>query len=292
MTIIESSQSSSLDAALERFAKEARREEFETGRYHCKYYVWGSGPPLLIAHGMGDTSLSYIPLVAALSRDFQCIAYDQPYGPQDGSRLNRYTHGDLVADALALLDHLEIRQCDFFGTSFGSTIVLATMHAASQRIGHGVVAGGFAFRKLSPGEKLLASVAQVLPGSARQLPLRRLINSHNFGPSIAYRQEYFEYLLQVSKNLPIRGIARKAKMIGRTDLRSILPEIQQPVLVITGDCDALVGRRCVETLLKGLPQTTHVELTDCGHFAHYSHPEVVAEVVRRFLRPAACPLAH
>jgi pimeloyl-ACP methyl ester carboxylesterase len=241
---------------------------------------------------MGDTSLSYIPLAAALSRDFQCIAYDQPYGPRDGVKLNRYTHKDLVTDTLTLLDHLGIRRCDFYGTSFGSTIVLATMHKAPERIGHGVVAGGFAFRKLSPAEKLLARVGGVLPGSARRLPLRRLINSHNFGPSLAYRQEYFEYLCQVSKNLPIRGIARKAQMIGRTDLRSILPEIHQPVLVITGDCDALVGRTCSQTLLTGLPQATHVELTDCGHFAHYSHPEVVAEVVRRFLKPVACPLAH
>jgi pimeloyl-ACP methyl ester carboxylesterase len=138
---------------------------------------------------------------------------------------------------------------------------------------------------------MLARVAQVLPGRARRMPLRRLVNAYNFGPASAYRKEYLEYLLKVSGEPPIRGMARRALMIDRTDLRPILPDIQQPVLVITGDCDALVGRQCAETLLLGLPQATHIELTDCGHFAHYSHPEAVAEIVRRFLKPAACPLA-
>jgi 3-oxoadipate enol-lactonase len=291
VTTIESGEILSLDVALDRFAKEAQRDEWDTGRYRCAYYVWGSGPPLLIAHGMGDTSLSYIPLIALLARDFQCIAYDQPYGSGDGGNLSRYTHGDMVADALALLDHLGVTQSYFFGTSFGSTIVLAALHEAPRRIPRAVIAGGFAFRKLSRAERLLARIAQVLPGQARRMPLRRLVNEYNFGPAATYRKEYLAYLLQVSGEPPIRGMAKRALMIDRTDLRPILPTIEQPVLVITGDCDALVGRQCAETLVGGLPQATHIEMTDCGHFPHYSHPEALAEIVRRFLKPAACPLA-
>ena len=34
-----------LEIALSRFAKEGRPGVFDTGRYLCRYALWGSGPP-------------------------------------------------------------------------------------------------------------------------------------------------------------------------------------------------------------------------------------------------------
>ena len=62
----------------------------------------------------------------------------------------------------------------------------------------------------------------------------------------------------------------------------------RPVLLVCGDSDPLVGAACESVLLRGLPNVARVELNQCGHFPCFSHPEVLAEVIRRFLTPPAC----
>jgi len=83
-------------------------------------------------------------------------------------------------------------------------------------------------------------------------------------------------------------VARRALLLHRIDFRPILTEIRQPVLVVSGDCDPLVNHECAAVLRDGLPGAEHVELDECGHFPQYTHPEVLAEVVARFLTPPPC----
>src|SRR5438105_1652964 len=76
-----------LAEALARFESEAVRGVCATGRYRCRYFVWGEGPPLLFIHGMGDSSSAYVPMISVLAKEFRCIAYDQPTGKGDGAPL-------------------------------------------------------------------------------------------------------------------------------------------------------------------------------------------------------------
>jgi pimeloyl-ACP methyl ester carboxylesterase len=57
------------------------------------------------------------------------------------------------------------------------------------------------------------------------------------------------------------------------------------VLLVCGERDPLIGRSYDETLLKGLPNAGRVLIEGCGHTPSYTHPEVLAEVVRQFLTP-------
>src|SRR6516162_569228 len=119
----------SLQAILDRFARAAHQGVCDTGRYRCPYFVWGHGPPLLCIPGLADDACSFVQLSYRLSDHFQCIAYDLPAGGRDGACLSRYSQPDLAADVFALLDHLQVRQSCLFGSSFGSTVALAAMHA-------------------------------------------------------------------------------------------------------------------------------------------------------------------
>ena len=125
-----------------------------------------------------DDAESFILTVAQLTEEFRCIAYSLPTGKGDGAALRRYSHANLVEDAIALLDGLGIRQTYVFGSSFGSTIALAAMHARPDRIARAVLQGGFARRPLAPAEVMLARLCRYLPGPAGALPLRTSILRH------------------------------------------------------------------------------------------------------------------
>lgn len=279
----------SLDETLHRFEREAIQGVCDTGRYRCPYYIWGDGPPLVFIHGLCDDSRSFVLPIATLSRHFRCIAYDLPGNPGDGSKLNGYQHPHFVTDLHALLDHLGLRSCDLFGSSFGSTIALRAMHGRPERFPRAVLQGGFARRSLALPEVLLASLARYWPWPMHRLPLRvPIIRRAHSPPFASAPSENWDFFLERSGAPIMRAVAHRALILHDIDLRNLLPEIPQPVLLICGDADPLVDKKCEAVLQAGLPQATRAELQNCGHLPQFTHPEVMAELILRFLMPLPC----
>jgi pimeloyl-ACP methyl ester carboxylesterase len=272
-----------------RFEREALHGICDTGRYRMPYYVWGNGPPLLFIHGLGDNSRSFLLPISRLSTYFRCIAYDQPSGHRDGACLRRYTHDHLVADVWALLDHLGLRQSYVLGSSFGSTVALKAMHARPERLPRGILQGGLVYRPLRRAERFLAFWGRFLPGRMARVPLREEMLLKCIGTA-SFKEAFpdiWEYFLDCSGRAYLAAVAHQARMLHHLDLRPILPAIRQPILLICGDQDRVVPRPHEEMLLQGLPNAGRVVFKDCGHMPSYTHPEILAEVIRQFLTPPA-----
>jgi pimeloyl-ACP methyl ester carboxylesterase len=279
--------------ALRRLNQEASHGVSDTGRYRCRYFSWGQGPALVFVPGVAASGRSFVLPIALLAAHFRCIAYDLPMGHGDQARLGRLTHGGLVADLFALLDHLDIAQAYVYGSSFGSTIALAAMHARPQRLPRAVLQGGFAWRPLARTELALARMARYWPGRMRLLPFRvKAMQRVHHGPFADRDPAIWRYFLEASGDVPIATLARHGLLLHQTDLRPILGTIHQPVLMICGDRDPLVRPEHEEILLQGLPNVRRLELDNCGHFPYYTHAELLAALMRQFLTPpAALPIS-
>ncbi len=274
-----------LAEALARWEREARVGVCPTGRYRMPYFVWGSGPPITFVHGLADRAKSFVPVMEPLRRQFTCVAYELPAGGADGARLGAYRHRHLVEDLFTLLDHLGLRRSYLFGSSFGTTITLAALHARPERLPRAVLQGGFAYRPLARWEAVLCRFARYWPGPMSTLPLRGRLDYPADVRSFRHCPELWEFLQANNGSQPKAAVARRALMIPGIDLRPILPEIRQPVLMLCGDCDPIVPSACEGPLLQGLPNVERVEFPDCGHYPQYTHAPLVAELVRRFFTP-------
>jgi pimeloyl-ACP methyl ester carboxylesterase len=277
-----------LHEVLDRYFREAERGVCDTGRYRCPYYTWGQGPPLVFIPGLCDDSLSFVLPIARLKDHFRCVAFNLPGSLGDGARLGRYHHHDYILDLVALLDHLKLSEAYLFGSSFGSTIALAAMGLEPGRFPRGVLQGGFAWRPLARAEVMLASWARYWRGAMAALPFRgALLGTSHETPFFHRGPAAWNFFLQRTGAPPMAAVARRALTMHQLDLRPLLRRIQAPVLLICGDHDRLVGKDCEAELQRGLPVSVRAELENCGHLPHYSHPEVLADVVRRFLTPGA-----
>ena len=288
LTRVETPAAIPLADALAAWDREARRGVLDTGRYRMPYFVWGTGPPLVFIHGLADRSRAFVPVMAALRHEVTCVGYELPDGATDGARLGAYRHRHLVADLLALLDHLDVKQAALFGSSFGSTIALATLHDHPDRAGRAVLQGGFAYRPLVVWERVLCRFARYWRGTMGTLPLRERL--HHPADVRVFRDwpELFELHRENFDVVPKAAAARRGLMILDVDLRPKLPAIRQPVLMICGDCDPIVPAACEGPLLERLPHVARVELPGCGHYPQYTHATLVAEIVRQFLAAPAC----
>jgi pimeloyl-ACP methyl ester carboxylesterase len=281
----------SLPVALARFEKEARHGTCDTGRYRMPYFSWGAGPPVVFIHGLGDSARSFALPMAHLSRAFRCVGYELPAGRTDGARLGRYTHAALVDDLFALLDHLALPRSYLLASSFGATIALAALAARPERVPRAILQGGLAHRRLVRGERFFAWLARWLPGTMGGVPKREKVLRKGFQRDFAGRpEELWRYFIAVTARPRVQALGYQARWMDSLDLRPLLPAIRQPVLLVCGDRDRLVPPRFQDELMRGLPSAGRVVIEDCGHIPSYTHPELFAEVVCRFLTPG-CPEA-
>lgn len=286
---IESAEPMSVAETLALMRREARAGSTDTGRYRCRFTVWGDGPPLVFVHGLSDVAQSFALVMAHLRRDFTCIAYELPTGRGDGAKLGRYKHQHLADDLFALLDFLGLKQTYLFASSFGTTVSIRAMAAEPSRFVRAIFQGGFAYRPVGAQERMMCQVMRYLPGPMRSLPLRTTLSNREEHAIIAAGpRDRFDFMLDNCGGVPIATVARIALMIDAIDLRHLLPKIPRPVLLIGGDQDHIVPRECEMQLLAGLPFADRAEIPDCGHVPQYTHAPLVAELTRRFLTPPAC----
>lgn len=269
--------------ALDRWRREASHGVLDTGRYRCRYVVWGRGPTLVLIPGIACAASTFSLLISRLQEHFRCVSFDLPDGVDDGACLRSYRHEDLASDLFAVLDHLHIHECTVLGFSFGATIALAAMQREPRRFWRGILQSGFAHRELSRAEVFCATWARFLPGRLGHVPMvRRILERNHREPFRAREPEVWDYFVTEHQRVPLAAFASRVMMVHRLDLRPKLPGITQPVLLVCGDRDPLIGKTCEADLQRGLVQVARAELEQCGHLPHLTHPEVLAEIVQQF----------
>jgi pimeloyl-ACP methyl ester carboxylesterase len=277
-----------LDDCLRQWDAGAEPGEFDTGRYRCRYVTWGRGPALVFIPGLSTDARSFVLPIARLRRDFRCVAYDLPTGAGDGANLAGYRHDDLRDDLLALLDHLGLDRAYLLGFSFGATVALSALAGRPRRFPRAVLVGGFARRRLAAAEVFLAHWARYWPGRLADAPLVESVLRRNHHAAFAGRPGAdWQFFVEHSGRPAWRTFAHRALLLHQTDLRPLLPAVTQPVLLVHGDRDPLVPGAAQDELRRGLPNATRAEIEACGHQPQFTHPEVLAELVRQYLTPAA-----
>ena len=273
-----------LQASLRRFSTEAVLSDFAAPGYRMRYWSWGDGPPLVVVHGLNDVPQSFALVMEQLCDSFRCIAIALPEGGHDEAILHRYRHEDFTRDLVALLDHLGLEQTDLLGSSFGTTIVIRTAAAFPDRVRRVVLQGGFAYRPLSDIERFLANLGQSWPWRMGDLPLRPRIMRRLEARAFAAAPEMLKFLIETSGETPIRAASHRAHILQTLDLRPLLPRIPHSVLLLGGDCDAIVPRSCEAVLEASLSCVRRVEFSPCGHYPQYIHPDAMALAIRNHLR--------
>lgn len=260
---------------------EAEVGEWPGPRYNLRYRTLGNGPLLVLIPGIAATYRGYGPTLRRLARRFRTVIYDYPgEHPGDRADLGRITHDDLVDDVFGLIDHLEADRAYLFGLSFGTTITLSALHRRPQSFPKAALQGGFAHRGFSPAERMALLLGRRLPGTSARLPFRNqalAISSKRHFPS--GQDDLWAFYLEQNGLTPIASLSHRLDLVSRLDLRPVLGEIPNEILLIQGDDDRIVGRRHFDELTAKLPGALGRLWPGVGHQPHYTHPGALAEMV-------------
>jgi pimeloyl-ACP methyl ester carboxylesterase len=265
---------------LREFHRQADAWYLDRKNFRIPGRIFGSGRPLYLLNGFSGTHELHA-LLAWLLRDrYRCVLFDYATPASRGS----VTLADLADDVVAVADASGDRQFDVFAPLFGGVVALEAMRRHPDRIGHGILQGAFAHRHLSRAERLLIRSCTWHPGKLRHLPLRGILQTQShrrwFPP---FDRTRWQFLFDNTGSVPLADMARRAAIVRDCDLRPVLKEINQPILLVRTEGEGKILEECCGILASGLSGAKVEWMNDTGHFPYLTHPHRLAKLIDGFL---------
>lgn len=220
-----------------------------------------SAPPLVLVHGLGMSSQSFLPVLPYLARDFHVFAPDLP-GCGDSDKPAEVFGVPQLVDSLVLwLDAVGLEQAIFVGHSLGGQLVCQLAGTYPERVGRAV---------------LVAPTPDPSSPTAWQKALRLAVDGL-YEPTSLIVSATRDYL----KANPSR-MWRTLKYALRSDVERRAATVQAPTLVIRGERDPVVTGPWVRRLASIIPNASVHEIPDGTHGLPAQSPEPLADLILEF----------
>jgi pimeloyl-ACP methyl ester carboxylesterase len=252
----------------------------------------GSGPPVVMLHGLGATKVSFLTTVAALAPVHRAIAIDLPgFGDSDKPIRARYHAPYFARAVVALLDALELERTDVVGNSMGGRIAIEVGLRTPDRVNRlGLLAPSLAWLRDRPWAPLLRLAApqlgliQPAPRAAVEAIVKRVVPGAGEEWTAAGIDEFLRSYLTPRGRAAFYAAARNIYLEephGPRGLWTRLPDLQPPGLFVWGRRDKLVPLAFADHVAAALPSAEHLVL-DCGHVPQLEAPRKTHEALREF----------
>jgi len=221
------------------------------------------------------------PLARELESHFQVISF-QLRGEEDAFALRqRFGLSDVVSDLEEFLDWYGLECPPVLGVSFGGVLALelAARHPCRMQA---LLTQGVGPR-FEPG--LLQQVAGAVL-SRYPLPADNPFVNQFFNLFFGTKQKpgpLFDFVTRQCWQTDQSVMAHRFGLVEQLDLTDRLPRVRVPSLVMAGARDLLVSGQGLQEMAQSLSGCRAVRLPGAGHLAFVTHPEAVAEEVKRFL---------
>lgn len=270
------------------------RIETEAGSYSA--LEAGTGPPVVMLHGLGGNKASFLPTVAALAPSFRTIAVDLlGFGDSDKPLGASYGPEFQARGVARLLDALGLQRAHLLGHSMGGRVALELgFRDPGRTLGLVLMTPAMAWLRnrrfapflrwvrpelgllqIAPRPVVEAFMKRVLPGAGTSLGASAIDEFVRVYTTARGRAAFYAAVRHVYLDEPHgeRGFW--------TRLRSLAPDS----LFIWGRQDQLVPIAYARHVERALPAAAHVEL-DCGHLPQFERPRETHAAIAKFLRGA------
>jgi pimeloyl-ACP methyl ester carboxylesterase len=263
----------------------------------------GTGPALLLLHGLGCDHTTWLPVVAALARRYTVIAPDLLGHGLSAKPRADYSVGGYANGMRDLLTVLGIDKVTVVGHSFGGGVAMQFAYQFPERTERMVlVATGGMGPEVSPAIRAItlpgfhqAMGLVTLPG-VRHLTKAGLRALAASGVSQARDLDEVAEIVDSFKDPRARRAIRhvvsavvdwRGQIVTMVD-RAYLTQAM-PMCVIWGTDDAVIPVRHAGIAAEYAPGAIVEVIANAGHFPHKDHPQRFVKIVDEFIRthPAA-----
>jgi len=274
---------------------------------HERAYVKvGSGPALLLLHGLGCDHTTWAPVISALARRYTVIAPDLLGHGRSAKPRADYSVGGYANGMRDLLTVLGIDRVTVVGHSFGGGVAMQFAYQFPERTERMILVapGGLgpevtpAIRAITlPGfDPLMALVTRPVVRQATKVGLHALAGS---GISAARDLDEVADIIESFKDRAsrqaIRHVVRavvdwRGQIVTMAD-RAYLTQAM-PMCVVWGAEDQVIPAKHARNAADMAPSATVEVIPNAGHFPHKDHPQRFVKIVHDFIRSTEPAVYH
>jgi len=258
-----------------------REEKVAIGGVEVNYKIAGKGQPVLILHGWGGSSDSWVKVQEILAqKKMQVISLDLPGFGKSSDPSRAWDINDYISLLLKFSEKTGLEKFSIVGHSFGGGLAVKLAAEHSERIEKLILTGAAVFRspkRLNWRQKtslFLASSGALLKG----IPLIDKTIYPFFRRFVYHFAGVHDYQ---RANEVMKATFRK---INKEDLGVCLPLIKKPVLIIWGKKDRSTPVNDAFAIQKLVPDSKIKIIEGAGHSPHLDQPEILAGLIADFIR--------
>lgn len=237
-------------------------------------------PALLLINPLGTTVDFWEPMIDRLAEHNWVIRFDLRGHGRSSGPVGLYRIGDIVGDAIAVLDALEIPRAHVVGASFGALVAAELAAKHPQRVDRLVLAATGV--QLGTDAWWHDTIERV--GSGGLETIADYLESVFFSPE--WQQAVPDRLAQAREMLlatPVEAYLAGAAAILDADLRPVAEAIRASTLVVVGADDPVLRHHPADDLLDLIPDSEAVHVGGARHRVFLEQPELLADVLCEFL---------
>jgi pimeloyl-ACP methyl ester carboxylesterase len=244
------------------------------------FFERGSGPPLLLIHGMMATGEMFAPVLDHFASRHRVIVPDLRGHGRSRGLPPPYTVSQLASDLSRLLDHLGIASTAVLGYSQGGAIAQQLVLDDPARCNHLVLACTYAYNMATLREKL---EGHSVPFLLRILGVKLFVKLVITLGAKQFDEKTARWLggIMASQDTKLMVSAWKEAMA--FDSRSRLAEIKCPTLIIAGSSDQAVPMHHATVLHDGIIGSKLVIVSGADHTLIWTRPADLLRATDDFL---------
>lgn len=250
------------------------------GNARVNYTVTGSGPILVLVHGVGKGGQSAFGHLVDQFAERNTVILPDLSGSEaaedDGSEL---TIEMLAEQVSAVIADVGTEPVDLVGFSLGGSVVAATAAIHPEQVRRLVPVGGLV--ETDAYIRNLIGLTLSLADNAEAFG--RVLTTTAFSPRYINSLESMEEVDKLGAELsPSTGRLRQLELLVRVDIRGLVEKVQAETLVVACLPDAAVLTEHSRELHAAISNSSYVEV-DSGHMVLFEKPLEFVKLVNEFI---------
>ncbi len=252
--------------------------------FNIHYVEIGSGPPLILLHGLWGGTNEWIPIIKPLAKKYRVIAMDF-LGFHGSDKPEAKYHNALLAQFLhGFINNMQLERVTLIGHAMGANAATYTAFHHQKNIEKLVLIDGAGYRNPSrdlskPPSAMMTSFRRVVTGSniveTKNFLKRRVLNKSLITQKWA--EEAFYMWLNSAR--AIGDMLQEGGDLSEQEMR----EIKIPTLILWGSDDQVFPIENAEKLSNDLSNSTVKIINNSGHLPQIEQTKVLLDALIPFL---------
>ena len=246
------------------------------------YQVDGAqgAPWLMFSNSLATNLTMWDAQARALGSRFRILRYDQRGHGMTEAPAGPYPFSMLLADAVALMDALEIRRTHFCGLSLGGATALGLAEQYPDRIDRAIVCDSPCASNAASAKQWEERVATVKAGGMKAIAeptLQRWFPPEAYAANAAGLAKVRAMVLST----PANGFIGCCAALSDHNFRDAVAAATRPVLFVVGEKDP--PKPAMREMNAQLAGSQFVEIAGAGHICNIEQPDAFTHAVEQFL---------